>query len=221
MHIPAIGNTPASAAASGTASLASTFDSFLLLLTTQLKNQDPLDPLDSGDFTRQLVEFTGVEQSIATNSNLEQLIAMTRANEFAGSVQYIGKIIEAHGSTTALTGGQAEWSYAVTGQVSETTVKVLNERGIAVYTTQGKIGVGTHNFVWDGKDGAGNPLPDGDYTLRVHSLDGEGNDVDISINLFGRVNGVQSEAGETLLTLGRSAIPLKDVLSVKEAPSGT
>lgn len=221
MHIPAVGSTPLSGAASGTASLTQTFDSFLLLLTTQLQNQDPLDPMDSDKFTSQLIQFTGVEQSIATNSNLEQLIAMFHANEFSGAVQYIGKSIEAHGATTALANGNAEWSYAIPGQTSETTLKVLNDKGLAVFSTTGKIGTGSHNFVWDGKNSAGNPVPDGDYTLIVRAIDPNGDDVDVSINLIGRVTGVQSEAGETQLTIGGVAVALKDILSVKEAPSGT
>lgn len=221
MEISTIGNTPRSAAASGAANLSQTFDSFLLLLTTQLQNQDPLDPMDSSEFTKQLVQFTGVEQSIATNSNLEQLIAMFRASEFSGAVQYIGKSIEASGATTALANGAAEWSYAIPGQTSETTLKIVNDKGLTVFSTPGKIGTGSHGFVWDGNDTAGNPAPNGDYTLIVRSIDQNGDDVDVSINLIGRVTGVQSEAGETQLTIGGVAVALKDILSVKEAPSGT
>ena len=219
MEIPTVGTTTPSASAKSANRLSQTFDSFLLLLTTQLRNQDPLDPMDSSDFTRQLVEFTGVEQSIATNTHLEQLIAMSRADEFSGAVQYIGKTIEAPGSTTALVNGKAEWSYTVHGQANKTTVKVLNDIGLAVFSTPGSIGTGTHNFVWDGKDAVGNPLPDGAYTLSVHSLGEDGGEVEISIKLIGRVTGVQSEAGETQLTIGETAIALKDIVSVKESPS--
>ena len=220
MEIPTIGNTPISAAASGAANLSNTFDSFLLLLTTQLKNQDPLDPLDSGEFTQQLVQFTGVEQSIATNANLELLIAMTRANEFSGSVQYIGKVIEAPGGLGVLRNGNAEWTYSIPGQASETTVKILNDKGIAVFATVGKIGTGTHDFVWDGNDAAGNPLPEGAYDLKVISLDADGNDIDVPITAFGRVTGVHSENGETSLDVGAVSVLLRDIRSVREAPGG-
>ena len=220
MEIPTVGATTPSASATGASRLSQTFDSFLLLLTTQLRNQDPLDPMDSSEFTRQLVEFTGVEQSIATNSNLEQLIAMSRADEFSGAVQYIGKTIEAPGATTALVNGNAEWSYTVHGQANKTTVKVLNENGLAVFSTPGSIGTGSHSFVWDGKDANGNLLPEGAYTLIVQSLGDNGGEVDISINLLGRVTGVQSEAGETQLTIGETAIALKNIVSVKESPGG-
>ena len=221
MEIPAIGTTPTSASALGATNLAETFDSFLLLLTTQLQNQDPLDPMDSGEFTQQLVQFTGVEQALATNANLEHLIALFRSTEFSGAVQYIGKIIGAPGATTALENGHAEWSYALGGQATETTVKVLNDKGIAVFSAPGKIGSGVHDFVWDGNDAAGNPVPDGDYTLSVRSLDEDGNDLPIGLRIFGRVSGVQTEAGVTTLSVGGTAVSLKDVVSVKEPPSGT
>ncbi len=220
MEIPAVGNTPLLGAASGAATLTQTFDSFLLLLTTQLQNQDPLDPMDSDKFTSQLVQFTGVEQSIATNTNLEQLIAMFRANEFSGAVQYIGKFVEAPGGLGALSKGSAEWSYSIHGQASETTVKIVNDKGLTVFWTQGKISTGTHSFVWDGNDAAGNPVPDGAYTLKVASRDQEGNDVDVTLSAFGRVTGVHSEAGETSLDVGAASVLLRDILSVKEAPGG-
>lgn len=218
MEIPTVGTTPTSGSARGAATLSDTFDSFLLLLTTQLKNQDPLDPLDPGEFTQQLVQFSGVEQSIATNTNLEQLISMFRANEFSGAVQYIGKAVEAPGGLAAMTDGNAEWSYSIPGQASETTLKVLDDNGVAVFSTQGKIGTGTHSFIWDGNDGAGNPLPDGAYTLKVASLDSDGNDIEVTISAFGKVTGVHSEAGETSLDVGAVSVRLKDVLSVREAP---
>ncbi len=221
MEIPAVGTTPISASALGANSLAETFDSFLLLLTTQLQHQDPLDPMDSGEFTQQLVQFTGVEQALATNANLEHLIALFRSTEFSGAVQYLGKIIGAPGATTTLENGNAEWSYALGGQATETTVKVLNDKGIAVFSAPGKIGSGVHDFVWDGNDNAGNPVPDGDYTLSVRSLDEDGNDLPIGLRIFGRVSGVQTEAGVTTLSVGGTAVSLKDVVSVKEPPSGT
>ena len=220
MQIPAIGTTPTSASALGATGLAETFDSFLLLLTTQLQHQDPLDPMDSGEFTQQLVAFTGVEQALATNTNLEHLISLFQSTEFSGAVQYIGKVIGAPGTTTTLENGHAEWAYSLGGQASETTIKVLNDKGIAIFSTPGKIGSGIYEFVWDGKDAAGNPLPEGDYTLSIRSLDADGNDVPLGIKMFGRVTGVQTEAGVTTLSVGGTAVSLKDVVSVKEPPSG-
>src|SRR5260221_13098221 len=90
--------TSASKSAAAAQEVSGTFDTFLKLLTAQLKSQDPLKPMDSSEFTQQLVSYSQVEQQINTNSNLEKLIGSVQANQFAGSVGYIGKTIEATGN---------------------------------------------------------------------------------------------------------------------------
>ena len=89
------------------AKLAENFDTFLTLLTTQLRNQDPLDPLDSAQFTQQLVQFSQVEQSILANKNFDTLIADVRRGQNATYLNYLGEDVEASGSTTMLSEGQA------------------------------------------------------------------------------------------------------------------
>ena len=100
--------------ASKDSTIAGDFDTFLKILTTQLQNQNPLDPIDSSQFTDQLVQFSSVEQSIKTNKNLEQLIALSGANAFTGVVSYIGKEVTAEGAATNLKDGAASWSFSLT-----------------------------------------------------------------------------------------------------------
>ncbi|HZZ11369.1 MAG TPA: flagellar hook capping FlgD N-terminal domain-containing protein, partial [Paraburkholderia sp.] len=92
MTTTAIDNNTAAGAGQSTASqqLAGNFDTFLTLLTTQLQNQDPLSPMDSTQFTQQLVAFSGVEQQINTNNNLQSLIALNQSQQAASAVSYIG-----------------------------------------------------------------------------------------------------------------------------------
>src|ERR1043166_2811224 len=101
----AIGSTPATtgtdSGALGRARLAESFDTFINLLTTQLKNQDPLSPLDSNQFTQQLVQMTGVEQQLATNDLLKKLVSNT-SNGVATAVSLIGKQVRAAAADTAL-----------------------------------------------------------------------------------------------------------------------
>ncbi|MEO0962032.1 MAG: flagellar hook capping FlgD N-terminal domain-containing protein, partial [Pseudomonadota bacterium] len=113
MSIEAIAAAQSSqgAAASASSKLNTDFDTFLTLLTTQLKNQDPLEPLDSSEFTNQLVQFSSVEQNIATNQNLEQLLNLTFANFATDAVGYIGKEVVAESPTAILTNGTANWDY--------------------------------------------------------------------------------------------------------------
>ena len=133
------------AAAAASANLSDNFDTFLTLLTTQLRNQDPLEPLKSAEFTNQLVQFSGVEQSIATNENLEQLLNLTFANFASDSVGYIGKEVEAESPTAIMTDGQAQWGYELSGPADDVQFFVTDIAGRLVYQseTANKSGNGT------------------------------------------------------------------------------
>lgn len=209
-------NSPSDSAAENSATkLSDTFDSFLTLLTAQLTHQDPLEPLDANQFTDQLVNFTNVEQSIATNQNLEQLLALHQSNELSAAVGYIGKTVEAPGNTSVLANGSAKWAYGVDDGTVQTTLKVLDSTGKTVFTTPGSISVGRQEFEWDGKDNAGNPLPDGVYALSVSALDGEGSQVDTAVNLIATAQGVLTDNGVNKVDVGGLTVPLSDILSVK------
>src|ERR1700722_1542576 len=110
---------PTNTAASGTSSssgdamsqLSGNFDTFLTLLTTQLKNQDPTSPMDSSTFTQQLVEYSQVEQQINTNTNLQTLITQGQSNGSAMATSYLGKNVTVTGGAGALSQGTANWTY--------------------------------------------------------------------------------------------------------------
>src|SRR5690554_2489607 len=91
------------------ATIAQNFDTFLSILTTQLRNQNPLEPLDTNQFTQQLVQFTGVEQQLKTNDFLEALLLNTQSTARSDAVSYIGKEISASGKTAELKDGGAYW----------------------------------------------------------------------------------------------------------------
>ena len=113
--------------------LAGNFQTFLTLLTTQLKNQNPLDPLDTNQFTQQLVQFAQVEQQIKQNSQLETLIAINKAAETTTALAYVGTTVAIDGKTAALKNQQATWTFNVPKPVS-TTVTIKNATGQTVYT---------------------------------------------------------------------------------------
>ncbi len=216
VDVSSVVSTPSTSAAENSAlKLSDTFDSFLTLLTAQLTNQDPLEPLDANQFTDQLVNFTNVEQSIATNQNLEQLLALYQANELSAAVGYIGKAVEAPGNTTVMKNSKAKWAYGVDDGAVSTTLKVLDSTGKAVFTTKGDISVGRHDFAWDGKNNLGQTLPDGIYALTVTSIDGDGNQVDTAVNLVATVEGVLTENGVNKVDVGGLTVPLDDIVSVK------
>ena len=204
-----------SAAENSSAKLSDTFDSFLTLLTAQLTHQDPLEPLDPNQFTDQLVAFTNVEQSIATNKNLEQLLSLQQLGELSSAVNLIGTAIEAGGPTSVLKSGSARWAYALESQAETTNLRVLDSTGKAVFSTSGQQGAGIHNFAWDGKDSADNVLPDGLYTLVVSAEDSQGNDIDAGVDLIATVEGILTEGGVNKVDVGGLTIPLSSIVSVK------
>lgn len=220
MDVPAIPATQAQAASvNASKSLGDDFDNFLKLLITQLQHQDPLSPMDSNEFTSQLVQFASVEQSIAANANLETLIALQRASQTSALVNYLGMRIEADGDTTALVGGRAEWAYALPELADEVTLLVTDTAGKAVYSTDGATEAGAHPFVWDGLDEAGNPLPEGTYSLTVTAKDANGETIAATTTTIGTVTGIGTAGEQPVLFVGTSGIPLDEVRAILGPPA--
>lgn len=204
-----------------TGSLAETFDNFLLLLTTQLQNQDPLSPMDTNEFTEQLVAFTEVEQSIKTNDRLEQLIDLQLSNQLNSAAGYIGRTVEAESDTLFLDQGEAEISYALSGASAATAIQIRDASGAIVRTIAGETGPGLHSLEWDGLDESGNALPDGVYGFAVSALDADGAQLAVATGTTGRVTGVEVIEGQVVLSLGDLKIPIDKVVSVREREPDT
>lgn len=199
-------------------SLATDFDQFLLLLTTQLQNQDPLDPLDSNEFVQQLVSFSGVEQSIATNANLEILIALNMAAQAASAVGYLGTTVEASGDQIALVDGEARFVYTLSDNAASTSIVITNDAGENIFVGQGNITAGKHDFVWDGRDGSGSLQPDGIYKIKVSGFAPDETLLSIPTIIGGRVTGIETVDGGTRLTVNGIGVPIEEILSVIETP---
>ncbi len=204
-----------SAATNAGARLATTLGDFLLLLTTQLKNQDPLEPMDSGEFTSQLVQFASVEQQISQNRNLEELIKINQVNRAASVVSFLGKRIEATGDTTVLANSYAEWNYSLPEVAEDVTLTITDSDGETVFETTGEGTIGAHKFVWDGLDQSGEPLPEGQYTLTVAATDVEGEAIVATTTIVGHVTGMETMDDDLILSIGGIGVPFDRVLSVQ------
>ncbi|MBT5413837.1 MAG: flagellar hook assembly protein FlgD [Rhodospirillaceae bacterium] len=211
------GSTASKAANDSAAGLGDTFDSFLTLLTTQLKNQDPMSPLDPTEFTAQLVQFTNVEQQIRGNQTLERLVAAEQANQTLAAANYLGATVEAAASFAPLTGTGAEFFYTLDTDSDQTLITVFNEDGAPVYQTLGATEAGKHAFHWNGEDADGNLLPEGPYRISVTAHDSEG-PVTTDTGVVGRVTGIAMADGEIALSLDSIPIPLSQVLEVRLTP---
>lgn len=218
------GITTASGAAAKVADsknkLAKDLNSFLTLLTSQLKNQDPLSPMDSSEFTNQLVQFAQVEQQIGMNDNLTSLIGLSQASIASNAVNYIGKTIEGESTQAPLQEGKLKAAYGLLADAQNVTVVVRNEAGDIIYSramnAAAEKTTGVHSFEWDGKDSNGNQLPDGPYTLSVTAQGADDTQVENYVTAFGRVTGVTTINSKTVLLMGKVGVPVDSVLSVTE-----
>lgn len=211
--------TTSSATTGATQRLADNFDTFLKLLTTQLQHQNPLEPMDSSEFTQQLVSFAGVEQTIATNRNLEKMVSLLQGNQITASLGYLGKTVAAQGTTAALADGVAQWNFTLGSGVQSASVTVTNADGKVVYNGPAPTVAGTHIFVWDGVDNQGVVQPDGYYDLIVVARDSLGTPLEVKTSIEGVVTGIENVDGKLVLTVNGRKIPLEDVTAIKDVPA--
>jgi len=207
---------PNSGGAGSAQGLADTFDTFLALLTTQLKNQDPLDPTDSSEFTNQLVQFAGVEQSIATNDKLDELLQFQTGSQLTSAVSYIGKTVEIVSDKLLLKDGTSKITYGLDGNANKTTITILDEDGNAVRTVDGNTSTGRHEFVWDGKDNAGNTVADGVYNFTVIATGADDKTVNTVTAAVGVVTGIEAVDGTVTLNIGELGATLDKIFAVRE-----
>jgi len=216
MAVSGIGSTGKSSSSSTSgARLADNFDAFLQILTTQLKNQNPLDPLDTNQFTQQLVQFSGVEQQLRTNEYLEAMMTSTQNANNSQAVSYIGKIVTAEGSKTELVNGAATWHFA-TDKAATITASVRDKDGNVVYTKTGTVKQGESVFTWDGVGSDGKAKPDGSYSITIEGRDGDGKLVNVGTQMTGEVTGIDFSGSEPVLVVGGARVNLSAVLSVRQ-----
>ena len=198
-------------------SMATNFDTFLTLLTAQLKNQDPLSPMDSSQFTQQLTQMTGVQQQLLTNDLLTSLLAGQQGGGLANGSNYIGKDVTAVWAADKLTDGKANWSYELATDATSAKLDVLDSTGKVVWSGQASdLTQGTHDFTWDGKTSAGGQLSDGGvYTLKITAADAKGS-VTSQVLTRGQATGVEMYDGVPYLNVGNSIVPVSTIISLQQ-----
>ncbi len=202
----------------------SDFDQFLFLLTQQLKNQDPLEPMNTTDFTNQLVQFSNVEQGIKSNQNLQALIALQQNNTNVGAIGYIGKEVELTGNKLGLSANAlpVKFKYALPDRADALTVKIKNSEGITVREFEGSALAGPHDMTWDGKDSSGTALPDGIYTLEVKAVknnNGVPKDLAVYTAMTGKVDFVSIDPSTNTpnLSINGLLVPIANIISIRQA----
>jgi flagellar basal-body rod modification protein FlgD len=217
-------NAAATAAATSSASsqqIAGNFDEFLQMLTTQLQNQDPLDPMDTNSFTQELVEFASVEQQIDMNTNMSTLISLQQATTDVSALQLVGSTVTVSGtSATLASGGSATWSLdspsAATGNVT-----ITNSSGQTVYTGTTSLTAGTQSYSWNGQGTNGVTEPAGSYTLAISATTASGQSVTVSTQVQGTVSAVNTSANPPTLTVNGQTVPISEIQSITSSGSST
>ena len=213
---PAAATTATAAATTPDAmkKLSGNFSTFLTLLTTQLKNQDPTSPMDSNQFTQQLVMYSQVEQQIDTNSNLKTLISQGTSNAAAVTTGYLGKKVSIINGNASLTGGAATWTYNLATAAAANQLSVTDANGKLVYSGAGEATSGNHSFAWNGKDINGNQLADGSYKLTVTATDASGAAVTSTVASAGTVNQIDMTGAAPRLIIGNMEVDMADIAAV-------
>ncbi|MBU3078672.1 flagellar hook assembly protein FlgD [Sphingomonas quercus] len=194
--------------------IAPDFNMFLKLLTTQMQNQDPLNPMDTSEYTQQLVQFSQVEQSMQQTSTLKDMLARMSTQDMAQSASYIGQEGRFDSATSGLADGKpATWSYAFDTKPAAVTATVKDSSGAVVKKvdltpdTQGR-------FSWDGIKTNGDRAADGGYTLSIAATDANNNAVKTTINSVGTVKEVVTDGANVMLSVNGLRFPLASLVAV-------
>ncbi len=195
-------------------------DDFLKLLVEQLKNQDPLNPLDGTEFASQLAQFSSVEQLTNMNSNLEasvttnQLMAQSIGNSLATTM--IGKEIKAAGNTLQWDGEHdLRFGFTVGAVGLKSTVKIFNADGELVKEfNPTDIPAGDTSLTWDGTNLGGKTVEKGKYTFKVEVLDAKEKAMETSSFVLGNITGVRFTANGTVFLVDGVEIPVANILEI-------
>jgi flagellar basal-body rod modification protein FlgD len=215
MDVSAASTATTSAANKARQTLSANYDTFLKLLTTQLQNQDPLAPMDSNQFTQQLVMYSQVEQQIATNDNLASLIALHKSAAGANAVSYLGRVAFTQGAETSLVDGAAAWRYTLPSDAATVTLNVTDAGGRVVYTASGEAALGAHDFSWDGKTNAGVAMANGTYSLVVVAKASDGTALTPAVNGSGVVKEIDMSAPTPTVTVGARKVDLSEIVGLR------
>jgi flagellar basal-body rod modification protein FlgD len=170
--------------------------------------------MDSNAFTQQLVMYSQVEQQINTNDNLKSLISQGTGNAAAMTTGYLGKKVSIVNGNAPLIGGNANWTYNLSGPAVSSQIAITDANGKTVYTAAGEMGAGNHSFAWNGKDTNGNQLSDGAYKLSVAAINAAGGTINTSVASAATVTQIDMTGEVPRLIIGSMEIDLADIAAV-------
>jgi flagellar basal-body rod modification protein FlgD len=192
--------------AAGTPRLGADMNTFLTLLTTQLRNQDPTQPMDANALTQQLVQFATVEAQLAANGTLDRMLALQQAGQLADAAALVGRRVTVESERIPLQSGRAEVNLPAAGRAGRAMIEIRDAAGAVVRRQEVALAAGPTGWRWDGRDARGTQRPDGAYLITVAGLAADGAAAPLGFTVTGQVTGAGREGGELRLRLGSLAI---------------
>ena len=217
MDITSISTQSASASAQAGTQLNANFDTFLTLLTTQLQNQDPLEPLDTETFTEQLVQFSNVEQSIQTNQNLEALIALQANSQTQSALSMVGHVTTINTDIAGFDGAQIEWQATLPQDVTNAAARVVDATGATIATLPLAAAAGEQTVIWNGQNAAGEWAEPGLYQLQIDASAADGSDLPSTVSLRTVAEAVSFVNGTPTLEINGAQYALNQVTRIDVA----
>ncbi|GGB74379.1 flagellar hook assembly protein FlgD [Blastomonas aquatica] len=197
------------------AALNANFDMFLKLLTTQMQNQDPLDPMETSEYTQQLVQYSAVEQSIQQTSTLKDILASLSTQDLAQSANFLGTYAMFDSATAGMSATTpADWSWEASRAVETLSATITNASG-QVVETRVLDAARAGNFRWDGSLSNGRTAPDGSYTLALTARAADGANVPVAIRSKGLIDQVETVGGVVRLGINGADFGVPDLIRVR------
>lgn len=206
-------------AAKSTSTTGADFNMFLKLLTTQMQNQDPLDPMKTSEYTQQLVQYSQIEQTVQQSGTLKEILANMSTQDLSQASSLIGRVAVFNSAISGLTSSApATWNYAPAGVATSMVATITDATGKAVATRTVDPTAPGH-FSWDGATTVGGTAAPGSYTLSIAALAANGAVVPVAINSTGTVTNITTTGGVVSLGVNGVALPVAALLKVA-APNG-
>jgi len=209
--------TATTTTSSAQSTLIGNYDTFLKILTAQLKNQDPTSPMDASEFTQQLVQYSAVEQQIATNDKLDSILSSVNSNGITPLLSYVGQYTESKTTDELVVqGGTALLGYTLPSAAQSATISVQNSSGDVIATIDGTTTKGLNRVAWDGTLDSGSAASDGVYKFVLTAKDSSGAALSVTdLRTIGKVTGLETGTDGTVkLKVGDLSVADTDVVSV-------
>jgi flagellar basal-body rod modification protein FlgD len=188
---------------------------FLNIFVTQLKYQDPLQPMDNSQMASQMAQFSMVQSLNNMTESMKNMESSQAAVNNLQAASLVGKKVEVKGSALTLSQGTAsEGSYQL-DKPGKATIKIMDDKGSLVRVIEsGVTDTQKQKFVWDGKNQQGATLPDGQYSFQVSAVDAQGAAIGVNTTMVGKVDGVSLDQGKAYLQIGSNKVLLSEIIAI-------